>query len=291
MKKPFSNLPDLRWEEKTYIMGIINITPDSFSGDGMLTDAGAVQLAREQAEEFLRGGAHILDFGAESSRPGSEKISAEDELQRILPVIKEISSTIDSAYFSIDTYKAKTARACLKAGAHWVNDVWGLRVDPELAHVIADYDAVVVLMHNRSRPDKVLKFGNLGSSYAGTDYVNLIQDIIDELKQSVDIALKAGIDEDHIIIDPGIGFGKTVPQNLELINHLGDFKAIGFPILIGPSRKSFIGKTLDLPVEEREEGTAASIAISIARGADIIRVHNVKKMARVSAMADAIVRH
>lgn len=290
MQTTTANPPKLLWGKKTYVMGIINVTPDSFSGDGIFVGEDAVQQALQQAKAFIQEGAHVLDFGAESSRPGSARISAEDELNRILPIIKGIASEGKRVHISVDTYKSKTARACLNTGAHWINDIWGLRADPELAPTIADFDATIVLMHNRSRQDAILELGNLGSSYAGTDYRDLIQDIKDELNQSIDIALTAGIRKERIIIDPGVGFGKTVQQNLELINRLDEFKSLGFPVLIGPSRKSFIGKTLDLPVEEREEGTAAAIAVGITRGADIVRVHNVKMMIRVANMTDAIVR-
>jgi len=285
-----ANLPEFLWGEKTYIMGIINITPDSFSGDGIYDETGAVERAHQLAQSFIREGAHILDFGAESSRPGSAQISAEEEQKRILPIIKEIASDGKKIHISIDTYKSKTAQACLNAGAHWINDIWGLRADPELAPTIADFDATAVLMHNRSRQDAVLDMGKLGNSYAGTEYDDLVQDIKDELNQSIEIALNAGIRKERIIIDPGLGFGKTVQQNLELINRLDEFRRLGFPVLIGPSRKSFIGKTLDLPVDEREEGTAAAVSVGITRGADIVRVHNVKMMARIVKMTDAIIR-
>lgn len=286
-----NSMPNLEWGKRTYIMGIINVTPDSFSGDGIIKDGNVIAAAMNKAQEFVRDGADILDIGAESSRPGSERILAEEELHRILPVVKRITSSVSSVYICIDTYKSETALACLKAGAHWINDIWGLRADPDLAHVVADFDGTVILMHNRSRQEEVLELGVLGRSYVGTNYHDLIGDITSELKQSIEIALRAGIQEDRIIIDPGIGFGKTLRQNLELINHLNAFRELGFPILIGPSRKSFIGTTLNLPVEDREEGTAATVAVGITRGADIIRVHNVKMMARVAAMTDAIIRN
>ena len=285
-----TNLPELVWGQKTYVMGIMNITPDSFSGDGILNKKNTLKLAHQQAAAFIQEGAHILDFGAESSRPGSARISAEEELKRVLPIIKQLVSNHKEIYISIDTYKSKTARACLEAGAHWINDIWGLQADPDLAPLIADYDASVILMHNRSRQGAVLDLGDLGNSYDGTKYQDLILDIKEDLSHSIDIALAAGIRKERIIIDPGIGFGKTVQQNLALINRLVEFKSMGFPVLIGPSRKSFIGKTLDLPVGEREEGTAAAIAVGITRGADIVRVHNVKMMARVAKMTDAIIR-
>jgi dihydropteroate synthase len=204
--------------------------------------------------------------------------------------LSEIKARVLPTLISVDTWKAEVAEACLQAGADWINDIWGLRADARLAEVIARYKATVVLMHNRSQSAAVRDLGTLGSSYQGADYNDLIPDIISDLNMSIRIAREAGIEKERIILDPGIGFGKTVLQNLSLINHLDDFKALGYPLLIGPSRKSFIGQVLDLPVEEREEGTAAAVAIGIAHGADIIRVHNVRMMARVAKMADAIVR-
>lgn len=281
---------ELAWGKKTYVMGIINLTPDSFSGDGILADGDPAQRALLQAEEFIRDGADILDLGAESSRPGAQLVAAEEELKRLLPVLREIKACGLPALISVDTWKAEVAETCLEAGADWINDIWGLRADANLAGVIARHKATVVLMHNRSRSGAVRNLGALGSSYQGAEYTDLIADIMADLGASIRIAREAGIEKERVILDPGIGFGKTLEQNLALINHLDEFKEPGYPVLIGPSRKSFIGQVLDLPVEEREEGTAAGVAIGIARGADIIRVHNVKMMARVAKMADAIVR-
>ena len=278
------------WGSRTYIMGVLNITPDSFSGDGLMAGEDSVPKALEQARQFIEDGAHILDIGAESSRPGSQPISAAEELDRTLPVLEAVVSAVPDAVISIDTYKSGVAAKCLESGAGWINDIWGLRADRKLADVIAAHQAVVVLMHNRSSTDLVLDYGDLGSSYAGAEYADLIADIKAGLEASIRIAQKAGIKDENIILDAGIGFGKTVEQNLEIINRLDEFSKIGFPVLIGPSRKSFIGKTLNLPVGEREEGTAAAVAVGIARGADIVRVHDVKAMARVAAMTDAIVR-
>ena len=278
------------WGKKTYVMGIINLTPDSFSGDGVMVSGDPIQQALAQAEEFIRDGADILDLGAESSRPGAQPVTAEAELERLLPVLSEIKARKLPALISVDTWKAEVAEACLEAGADWINDIWGLRADARLAEVIARYKATVVLMHNRSQSAAVRDLGTLGSSYQGADYADLIPDIITDLSASMRIAREAGIEKERIILDPGIGFGKTVAQNLALINHLDEFKTLGCPLLIGPSRKSFIGQVLDLPVDQREEGTAAAVAIGIARGADIIRVHNVRMMARVAKLADAIVR-
>jgi len=280
--------PELPWSEKTYVMGIINLTPDSFSGDGILAARDPLEQALAQAEQFIHDGADILDLGAESSRPGAQPVTAEEELMRLLPVLREIKARSLNPLVSVDTWKADVAEACLKEGADWINDIWGLQADVRLSQVIARHLASVVIMHNRSRSNSVRDLGALGSSYASSDYKDFIPEVMADLKASIRIAREAGIAEEHIILDPGIGFGKSVDQNLALINHLDEFKALGYPLLIGPSRKSFIGQVLDLPVEEREEGTAAAVAIGIAHGADIIRVHNVKMMARVARMADAI---
>ena len=294
------------WGERTYVMGILNITPDSFSGDGLLfsspanglisSDAkrsgvAAGQLAAlVQARNFLSAGVDILDIGGESTRPGSQPVDAEEEKQRVLPVIRAIASEYPDALISIDTCKAAVARAALSAGAHLINDVWGLRADPELATVAARAQAPLVLMHNWSKPASVEVRERLGKAYTGAEYENFLEDINRELMESVSIARSAGVPDEHIILDPGIGFGKTRKQNLELINRLDEIRLLGFPILIGPSRKSFIGYTLNLPPDQRMEGTAAAVAIGIARGADIVRVHDVEMMLRVVCMTDALVR-
>lgn len=280
----------ITWGEKTYVMGILNLTPDSFSGDSILLHNDPVQFAMEKAKEFVAEGAHILDLGAESSRPGSVPISAKDELQRLIPVIQAIKKEKIPALLSIDTYKAEVAEACLAMGADWINDIWALQNDPRIASVVAQYDIPVVLMHNRSAFGAVETDQRLGSSYEADKYNDFLNDMIHDLQAIADNAIRAGVRAENIILDPGIGFGKTVTQNLQLINYLDRIKAIGYPILIGPSRKSFIGKILDLPVEERLEGTAAAIALGIMRGADVIRVHDVRSMARVAAMTDALLR-
>ncbi len=271
-------------------MGILNITPDSFSGDGIIAKGDAVRLAVEQARQFLKDGADILDVGGESTRPGSQPVSVEDELERVVPVIKAISQEFPDALISIDTYKARVAEAAFKAGAHILNDVWALRADPELASVAAASDNPVVLMHNRSNPASVEVRQQLGNAYLGSAYEDLMEDVKRELLTSVDLALQAGVQESRIILDPGIGFGKTREHNLQMIDRLGQVRELGYPVLLGPSRKSFIGFTLDLPPDQRVEGTAATIAVGIVRGADIIRVHDVREMARVAKMTDAIVR-
>jgi dihydropteroate synthase len=285
----------LPWGQRTYVMGILNATPDSFSGDGILPSGstslpGAGERGLSKARQFLAWGADILDVGGESTRPGSAPVSVDEELERVLPVIQAIAAEFPDAILSIDTYKAVVADEALKAGAQIVNDVWGLRADPELAAVAARHKAAVVLMHNRSNPASVEVRQRLGNAYTGAEYENLIEDVKRELMDSVRIARSAGIPDEHIILDPGIGFGKTVEQNLELIRRLDEICALGFPVLLGPSRKSFIGYTLNLPPDQRVEGTAAAVAIGIARGADIIRIHDVEAMMRVAKITDAIIR-
>ncbi len=277
------------WGTRTYVMGILNATPDSFSGDGLLQTDDWVQAAVERARLFVKWGADILDVGGESTRPGAQPVDEETELARVVPAVKAIAQEVDVA-ISVDTYKARVAAAALEAGAHMVNDVWGLRMDPDMARVVADYGVPVVLMHNRSRPKNAVQEARLGARYEGIEYTHLLNDILDELEASIEIALAAGIPETHIIIDPGVGFGKTVEQNLELVDRLDVFRVLGCPLLLGTSRKSFIGYTLDLPPDERVEGTAATVAIGIARGADIVRVHDVLPMVRVARMTDALVR-
>lgn len=278
-----------RWGSQTYIMGIINVTPDSFSGDGLLTDQWWLKKAVEQGVRFAEEGAHILDVGGESTRPGAAPVDAETELQRVVPVIQALSREVNLP-ISIDTYKAQVAAAALDAGARLVNDVWALQMDPAMAGLCARRQAPVILMHNRSHPRNARQEERLGGRYVGTVYNDLLADIASELQVSINLAKAAGIPDEHIIIDPGVGFGKTVEQNLTLLNHLDSFKALGYPLLLGTSNKSFIGYTLNLPPEDRLEGTAATVAVGIVRGADIVRVHQVKEISRVVRMTDAIVR-
>jgi dihydropteroate synthase len=279
------------WGSRTYVMGILNVTPDSFSGDGMIAKGDTVRASVEQARQFLADGADILDVGGESTRPGSQPVNADEEIERVIPVIEALAKEFPDALISIDTYKASVTEAAFKAGAHILNDVWALRADPQLASVAASFGVPVILMHNRSSPASVEVRQQLGNAYIGSAYENLVGDVRRELLSSVDLALNAGVEERRIILDPGIGFGKTREHNLELIDRLGEVRALGYPVLLGPSRKSFIGFTLDLPPDQRVEGTAATVAIGIDRGADIIRVHDVKEMARVAKMTDAIVRN
>ncbi len=282
-------MSDFIWGERTYIMGILNVTPDSFSGDGLLSAGETVERAVAQARQFEADGADILDIGGESTRPGSAPISAEEEMARVIPVITAVRAATDLP-ISVDTYRAAVAEAALQAGADWVNDVWGLRMDTRMAGVVAAAGCPVVIMHNRSQPKNVVQTERLGGRYRGVAYDDLITDIKNELQASIDLALAAGVRPEKIIIDPGVGFGKTVSQNLQIVNELDQFKDLGFPILLGTSRKSFIGYTLDLPPDERLEGTAATVAIGSDRGADVARVHDVKEMARVARMTDKIVR-
>jgi dihydropteroate synthase/2-amino-4-hydroxy-6-hydroxymethyldihydropteridine diphosphokinase len=280
-----------QWGSRTYVMGIINATPDSFSGDGLVAmgedDWTAAAIA--QGQRFVREGAHILDVGGESTRPGSSPVTVEEELRRVVPVIAGLARTVPVP-ISVDTSKAVVAEAALRVGARLVNDVWGLRMDPALAAVVAAARAPVVLMHNRSTPKNAAQEARLGGRYVGVPYADLLGDVPGELGESVALARAAGIADRRIILDPGIGFGKTREQNLVLLDRLDVIKGMGYPVLVGPSRKSFIGYTLDLPPAERVEGTAAAVAVSIVRGADIVRVHDVLAMARVARMTDAIVR-
>jgi dihydropteroate synthase len=277
------------WGSRTYLMGIINVTPDSFSGDGVLRDDDWVARAVAQGQAQVAAGAHLLDVGGESTRPGSQPVPLEEELRRVLPVVASLARTVDVP-ISIDTYKAETARQALAAGATIINDVWGLRMDPGMAQAAAQSGAGLILMHNRSQPKDAEQSARLGGRYVGVDYGDLMADIAAELSESVGWALAAGVAAERIILDPGIGFGKTVAQNLALVNRLAELKALGYPLLVGPSRKSFVGYTLNLPPEQRVEGTAAAVALAIDRGADIVRVHDVAAMARVAVIADAIVR-
>jgi dihydropteroate synthase len=251
-------------------MGIVNVTPDSFSGDGVTDLEAAVAQARQMEQD----GADLIDIGGESTRPetwSGPGLSLEDELARVIPVVERVAGTV-TVPISIDTYKAEVAKRAIAAGAALVNDVWGLHRDQKMAATVATAEVPVVVMHNKP----------------GGGYRDLIDEIAASLRESIELARAAGIPDDRIIVDPGIGFGKTREENLEIIRRLPELRQLGFPLLIGPSRKSFIGKTLDLPAGERLEGTAAAVALSIAGGADIVRVHDVKAMVRVARMADAI---
>jgi len=272
------------WGSRTYLMGIINLTPDSFSGDGLADRKDPVHAALEQTIRFKNEGADIIDLGAESSRPGAEIISSDEELERLMPTLTAIIKEDLDVIVSVDTFKSSVADQSLRAGADWINDIWGLRADKKLAEIVAHYQAGIVIMHNGRE-----LFSNNGISVEQPE--DILQQVKADLSSSIALARQADIHTDKIILDPGLGFGKNREQNLELINRLDELKEMGFPILVGPSRKSFIGSTLNLPPAQRLEGTSASVAISIARGADILRVHDVQAMFRVARMSDAIVRH
>jgi len=258
----------VRLGEKTLVMGILNVTPDSFSDGGKFCDPG---LAVERAAQMVEQGAGIIDLGGESTRPGHTPVPADEELARVLPVLKRLVREIPVPV-SIDTTKAAVAGEALAAGAHILNDQWALRSDPALAALAVEYQVPVVLMHNRK---------DIG-------YGDLIGDLVAYFRFNLNAAEQFGISRDKIIIDPGFGFGKTPRQNLELLRRLKELRCLGHPILLGTSRKSTIGKVLDLPVDRRVEGTAATVAVGIANGADIVRVHDVKEMVRVARMTDAI---
>jgi dihydropteroate synthase len=269
------------WGRRTFIMGIINVSPDSFSGDGIATVDDAVA----QARRFVDEGADILDVGGESTRPNSRPLSLEEEMKRVIPAVELISRTV-TVPISIDTMKYEVAVRALAAGARILNDQWGLKKEPRLAQLAAEKGVPIILMSNQR--DR----GGYDTS-AGRDtgfYPDIITAVLDSLKQGITSARTTGVPEENIIIDPGIGFGKTWQQDIEIMRRLRELTGLGYPILIGTSRKSLIKMVLDLPAADRVEGTAATVAIGIANGADIVRVHDVRQMARVCKMADAIVR-
>jgi len=266
----------LDFSKKTYIMGILNVTPDSFSDVGLFFDKSA---AIKKALQMVEDGADIIDIGGESTRPGSEAVPVEEELRRTIPVIATIVKEI-TVPISIDTYKAEVAQRALDAGASMVNDISGLRFDPEMTKVVSEYNVPVVVMHIKGKP-KDMQINPV--------YEALIPEILDYLRGSIRMAYEAGIPDNMIVIDPGIGFGKTFEQNLSIIHNLQEFTLLEKPVLIGASRKAFIGKILgDAPPGERFAGTAAAVAISILNGANIIRVHDVQEMVKVAKVADAI---
>ena len=257
-------------EHHTYIMGILNVTPDSFSDGGKYNQLDA---ALKHAEEMAADGADILDVGGESTRPGHEQISVQEEIERVVPVIEKLSARFDIPV-SIDTYKSQVASAALEAGAVLVNDIWGLKYDERMADVIAKSGAACCLMHNREKPE----------------YVNFLPDVLMDLQKSINIAEKAGIAKEKIILDPGVGFGKTYEMNLEIIKQLNRLKFLEYPILLGTSRTSVIGLTLGLGEDEREEGTLVTTVMGILSGCAFVRVHDVKANKRAIQMAEAILR-
>ena len=255
-------------EHRTYIMGILNVTPDSFSDGGKFNQMDA---ALYHAEEMIRDGADIVDVGGESTRPGHTVISDDEEISRVAPVIEAIKSRFDIPV-SIDTYKGKVTEAALKAGADLVNDIWGFKFDHKVAELTAQYGAACCLMHNRSEPT----------------YQDYLNDVVADLKECVRIAKDVGISDDKIILDPGVGFGKTYQMNLEIINHVDVLHSLGFPILLGTSRKSVIGQTLNLPTDQRVEGTLATTVVGVMKGCAFVRVHDIKENKRVIQMTEAI---
>jgi dihydropteroate synthase len=268
----------LEWGTRTYVMGILNVTPDSFSGDGLLSapepDADPVGSAVAQARAMADEGADILDIGGESSRPGHVDVPGEEERRRVEPVIAAVRAALPDMVISIDTTKAAVAEAALDAGADLVNDVWGVEAEPALLELVAARSVPLVVMHNRAQPV----------------YANLVAEVISDLRHAIDRAVAAGVSRDAVIVDPGIGFGKTAEHNLALLHDLSALRELARPILLGTSRKSTLGRVLDLPPDERLEATLATTALGIAAGVDIVRVHDVRANVRAARMADAIVR-
>jgi dihydropteroate synthase len=258
----------LDYAQKTLIMGILNATPDSFSDGGRFNQ---IELAVERAVELVGQGADIIDIGGESTRPGHVEVSIDEELERVIPVIQAISAAV-KVPISIDTYKAEVAAQALKAGAHIINDVWGGKADNRMAKVAANYEVPIILMHNRN--DR-----NYGLFY---------RDVVNDLFDSVSMMKAAGVKDENIILDPGIGFAKNLTENLQMMRDLDKLVAIGYPVLLGTSRKSMIGQVLDLPVSERMEGTGATVCYGIQKGCQIVRVHDVKEISRMATMMDAL---
>lgn len=258
----------LDYSKRTQVMGILNMTPDSFSDGGKYID---IERAVSHAKEMILHGADIIDVGGESTRPNFQPVSVEEEIKRVVPVIERLSKEINVP-ISIDTYKAEVAKLAIKAGATIINDIWGAKADPNMANVAAFYDVPIILMHNRN---------NL-------DYNDLIPDMITDLLESVTIVKEAGVKDEKIILDPGIGFVKTFDDNLSVMRQLDAFVHLGYPVLLGTSRKSFIGQVLDLPPNERMEGTGATICLGIEKGCQFIRIHDVLEMSRMVKMMDAM---
>jgi dihydropteroate synthase len=266
------------WGERTYVMGILNITPDSFSGDGLFGAAGAsvdpAEAAVAQARRMVDEGADILDVGGESTRPGHEEVDVEAERHRVVPVIAALRSALPDLPISVDTTKPAVAEAALAAGADVINDVWGVGADDALPRLAAEHGVPLVVMHNRAEPV----------------YVSLIAEVVADLQRALERALAVGVAWDDLIVDPGFGFGKSAEHNLEVLRRLDVLRLLGRPVLLGASRKSTLGKVLDLPVDERLEATLATTALGIAGGADIVRVHDVRPNVRAARMSDAVVR-
>jgi dihydropteroate synthase len=262
------------WGERTFVMGILNITPDSFSGDGLIRAGDLVSAAVDQARRMVDEGADLLDIGGESTRPGHAPVDAAEEIGRVLPVLAAVRAALPAVPLSIDTTKVVVAEAALAAGADLLNDVWGTGPDASMAELAAGAGVPLVVMHNREEPR----------------YDDVVREVVDDLRAALERVERAGVRPEMIIADPGIGFGKTADHNVTLLRHLDALTALGRPILLGTSRKSTIGRILDLPAEERLEGTLATTALGIAKGADVVRVHDVRANVRAARVADAIVR-
>ncbi|PLS03496.1 dihydropteroate synthase [Neobacillus cucumis] len=258
----------LDYSKKTIVMGILNVTPDSFSDGGKFNQ---IERAVERAKEMAANGADIIDIGGESTRPGYTVISDEEEIERVVPVIKAISEQVPIP-ISIDTYKAEVAKQAIEAGAHIINDIWGAKADKRMAQVAAEYNVPIILMHNRH----------------DRNYHTFIRDVLNDLYESISIAKKAGVKDENIILDPGIGFARDYQQNVLTMQSLEKFVMLGYPVLLGTSRKSMIGQALNLPVQERMEGTGATICYGIQKGCQMIRVHDVKEMSRMAKMMDIL---
>jgi dihydropteroate synthase len=262
------------WGERTFVMGILNVTPDSFSGDGLIEGGDVVASAVEQARRMVEEGADLLDIGGESTRPGHAPIDAAEEIGRVIPVIAALRGALPDIPLSIDTTKVVVAEAALAAGADLLNDVWGVGPDPAMAELAASSGVPMLVMHNREQ----------------ARYGDVVREVLDDLRGALERAERVGVRPDHLIVDPGIGFGKTADHNIVLLRELDALTSLGRPVLLGTSRKSTIGRILDLPAEERLEGTLATTALGIARGADIVRVHDVRANVRAARVADVIVR-
>lgn len=258
----------LNYDQKTIIMGILNVNPDSFSDGGKYNE---MDRAVKHAVQMVEDGADIIDIGGESTRPGYTEISIEEELERVVPIIERLANEVNVP-LSIDTYKGEVARQSLQAGAHIINDIWGAKRDPSMAEVAAEYQAPIILMHNRD---------NLS-------YTSFLEDVVSDLQESIDMVKGAGVSAEKIILDPGIGFAKDLKGNLDMMRGLDKLVEMGYPVLLGTSRKSLIGHVLNLPVSERLEGTGATICYGIQKGCQLIRVHDVKEMTRMARMMDVL---
>jgi dihydropteroate synthase len=263
-----------RWGERTFVMGILNVTPDSFSGDGLLRADDPIGAAVEQARRMIEEGADLLDIGGESTRPGHAPVDAADEIGRVVPVVAAVADALPEVPLSIDTTKVVVAEAALAAGAHLLNDVWGTAPDAGIAGLAASAGVPLLVMHNRAQ----------------ARYDDVVREVVDDLAAALERAERAGVPVSDLVVDPGIGFGKTADHNITLLRQLGALRSLGRPILLGTSRKSTIGRILDLPPDERLEGTLATTALGIAAGVDLVRVHDVQANVRVARVSDAIVR-